>query len=287
MWRYRLISLSLFLLVGLPAIAQDSSDSDERTVFGRHVPERKDDFAWENDRVAYRMYGPALEADGEVSSGIDVWSKSTSDLVIDDWYSKGDYHNNHGQGGDFYKVGPSRGCGGIAVYHQGALFPSRNWTAYRILDQDPDRLTFQLDYDSWEVDGRFFKETKTISLAEGSNMNHIESVFSSSNGSSFTVAIGIVLREGDGAVLEMDKQRGTIIYWEPETEHGHIGCAIAVDPDRLVDMFEKDGHAIALINAEVGTPIVYYAGSCWSKSEYFPDSDQWGEYIKDFSRKVF
>jgi hypothetical protein len=28
--------------------------------FGRFVPERKDDFAWENDFAAYRMYGPAL-----------------------------------------------------------------------------------------------------------------------------------------------------------------------------------------------------------------------------------
>ena len=48
----------------------------------------KDDFAWENDKIAFRMYGPALEADGEVSSGIDVWSKSTPRLVINDWYQK-------------------------------------------------------------------------------------------------------------------------------------------------------------------------------------------------------
>src|SRR5262245_33955903 len=32
--------------------------------YGRFVPERKDDVAWENDRIAYRVYGPALEATG-------------------------------------------------------------------------------------------------------------------------------------------------------------------------------------------------------------------------------
>ncbi|MGC3992099.1 MAG: DUF4861 family protein [Chthoniobacteraceae bacterium] len=29
--------------------------------FGRYVPERNDDFAWENDRIAHRIYGPKLE----------------------------------------------------------------------------------------------------------------------------------------------------------------------------------------------------------------------------------
>ena len=34
-------------------------------------PERKDDFAWENDRGAYRVYGPALERTKERSFGIE------------------------------------------------------------------------------------------------------------------------------------------------------------------------------------------------------------------------
>ena len=56
-------------------------------VFGREAPERKDDFAWENELVAYRVYGPALEATGEITSGIDVWSKRVPNFVIDDFYS--------------------------------------------------------------------------------------------------------------------------------------------------------------------------------------------------------
>src|SRR5438552_4623317 len=34
---------------------------DDFRVYGRFVRERFDDFAWENDRVAHRMYGAALE----------------------------------------------------------------------------------------------------------------------------------------------------------------------------------------------------------------------------------
>ena len=29
---------------------------------GKHYPERVDDIAWENDRIAFRVYGPALQA---------------------------------------------------------------------------------------------------------------------------------------------------------------------------------------------------------------------------------
>ena len=46
-------------------------------VFARYVPERFDDFAWENDRIAHRIYGQALETPSAgksmmTGSGIDV-----------------------------------------------------------------------------------------------------------------------------------------------------------------------------------------------------------------------
>ncbi|MFT4023221.1 MAG: DUF4861 family protein [Flavihumibacter sp.] len=42
----------------------------------RYVPERKDDFAWENDKIAFRAYGAALEAlPAENAYGLDVWVK--------------------------------------------------------------------------------------------------------------------------------------------------------------------------------------------------------------------
>ena len=30
--------------------------------FARYIPERFDDFAWENDRIAHRIYGPGLDS---------------------------------------------------------------------------------------------------------------------------------------------------------------------------------------------------------------------------------
>ena len=52
----------------------------------RYVPEREDDFAWENDKIAFRAYGKALEKTNGNAYGMDVWVKSTDRLVINERY---------------------------------------------------------------------------------------------------------------------------------------------------------------------------------------------------------
>ena len=51
-------------------------------VKGAMYPLRKDDVAWENDRGAYRIYGPALQRTGEKAYGIDVWTKNTPGICF-------------------------------------------------------------------------------------------------------------------------------------------------------------------------------------------------------------
>ena len=59
----------------------------EQLVYGRHYPERVDDIAWENDRTAYRTYGPALQARGERAFGYDAWVKRVAHLVVEQRYA--------------------------------------------------------------------------------------------------------------------------------------------------------------------------------------------------------
>ncbi len=103
--------------------------------YGRFVPERMDDYAWENNLAAFRLYGPALEKI-MVSNGIDYWAKSTPNLVIDDWYKKdlggeGSYHLDTGEGCDCYNVGQTLGMGASAPYAGGKLWYSRNFREVR------------------------------------------------------------------------------------------------------------------------------------------------------------
>ena len=95
--------------------------------FSRIVPTRIDDYTWENDKVAFRTYGPRAQAlveegkeGGIISSGIDCWLKKVSYPVINKWYKASEeegisYHEDHGEGLDNYHVGISRGAGGLAI----------------------------------------------------------------------------------------------------------------------------------------------------------------------------
>ena len=137
-------------------------------VYGRLVPERKDDIAWENDRGAYRIYGPALEKTGERSFGTDVWVKNTPDLVINDRYAgdeKGvSYHIDHGTGYDPYDVGPTLGCGAPGLLIDGKLKMPYCWKTYKIMDNGPLRFSVEVSYGN---------EHRVISLDKGSNFNRI------------------------------------------------------------------------------------------------------------------
>ena len=88
----------------------------EPKVMARYVPERADDFVFENNLIAGRIYGKALEGN-PTSPGIDIWVKKPGRLVANEWYAQAQvdpnyYHHDHGEGKDCYKVGRSLGGGG-------------------------------------------------------------------------------------------------------------------------------------------------------------------------------
>src|SRR5271168_4084285 len=191
----------LLIAVQLPAsgslvinfVKKNSSKPPEPQVFGRDAPERKDDFAWENKYVAYRVYGPALEATGEITSGIDVWSKRVPNFVIDSFYKHDaigqrthnpalSYHKDDGVGLDSYLVGPTRGCGGTGVVSSGKLWVSKNYTRFKLLSNGPVRFEFELTYAPWDANGIQVTETKRITLDAGSHLNRIKSTFTFAGG---------------------------------------------------------------------------------------------------------
>ena len=173
---------------------------DYHTVcYGRLYPERKDDYAWENDRVAYRVYGPALQKSGERSYGTDVWSKNTPELVVEKRYwvedvvmmpavdrlrkadrQRGDslyrlnsYHHDHGRGMDLYKVGATLGCGTPALMTDGQLSYPYCFATYRVLDNGPLRTTVELVYQPTAFRGDTITEHRLVTLDKGSNFNRI------------------------------------------------------------------------------------------------------------------
>jgi hypothetical protein len=221
-------------------------------VYGRFNRERFDDFAWENDLVAHRMYGAALETwqkEPLTSSTVDVWLKRTRRLVINDWYLADDYHRDHGEGADFYSAGKSRGCGGNGLWRDGKLVTSKNFRESRVIAQGPIRLIFELHYPD-------FKETKRITLDAGQRFNRFESRYEEPVA---MYAAGI--KKVPAAQWRVE--RGVIRNWEPVAQNaGEFGCAVIVDPASVVETVEAEGNQLIVAR----TPAVYWVGSAWNRA---------------------
>lgn len=256
-------------------------------VYGRFVRERFDDFAWENDRVAHRVYGPALETwekEPLTSSGIDVWVKRTRALVVNDWYMVDDYHRDHGEGGDFYSVGPSRGCGGTGVFKDGRLFVSRNFRSSKVLANGPIRLVFELQYAPWEAGTALVSETKRVVLDASSHFNRIESIVTMHGSNGTTWAVGI--KKAKDAEVRCARELGIVRTWEPLKEpNGNLGCAVVIDPAHIHSLVEADGNVLFVVAPDGPEPITYFAGSAWDKGGDVPGMASWDNMIDDLAHR--
>ncbi len=247
--------------------------------YGSFMPQRKDDFAWENDRIAYRVYGPALERTGEISSGLDIWCKRVRQPVIEAWYYTADYHTDKGQGLDFYKVGPSRGCGGTGVWVDGKFFVAKNFVTWQSIKNGPDEVVFELGYAPYDAGSLKIRETRKFTLEKGKNLNHIATRFDWDGGpDEIEAGVGIVKRAGGGAV-DFSSEGSWMAYWEPEQgKNGAIGCGVVLtSAGKQKDTTEQ---AFLLTTVKRGQPLVYFAGAGWSKSGDFPDKEAWLKYVR-------
>jgi len=266
-------------------------DNRETKVFGRLVPEREDDFAWENDRIAFRMYGPALEATGEISSGIDVWVKSVDYLIIDKWYAHGKYHKDHGEGADFYKVGPTLGCGGLGLLYKDSLYTSKNFTDYRILAQGPLRIVFELDYAEWGPEEHRLTETKRFSLDIGQHLNHVESYlkWNEPDKDKPIVVVGLLAhpQHSDIPVSLNSSDNYMIMYEGMSGDNGALGTAVIRDAGATTISNKKYGDQYLMPCLTSSTDVVsYWAGAGWSKSPWVNNEASWTDMILSHIKQI-
>jgi len=259
-------------------------------VFGREAPERKDDFAWENMFAAYRVYGPALEATGEITSGIDVWSKRVPNFVIDSFYKHDaegqrthspalSYHKDDGIGLDSYLVGPTRGCGGTAILSGGKLWVSKNYTHLRLISDGPVRFEFEMTYAPWNANGVEVTESKRITLDAGTHLNKIQSTFTFAGAATIDAAAGLAIHAGaDFAPLEDGR---ILSVWDTPQDPtaGRIATGMIEFPTQGAHSAQIAGQGFLIFPVHSGQTFTYYAGSGWSKAD-MPTAESWNNYLK-------
>ena len=270
--------------------------------FARYVPERLDDFAWENDKIAHRTYGPALAAPDEpkvgkevlVTSGLDVWCKRVDYPIVDRWYNKGHdhYHKDEGEGMDMYQVGPTRGCGGTGVWDGQKLYVGRNYKTWKVLANGPVRAIFELTYDAWDANGVKVAETKRFTVDAGHNLDQIESTFTVIEGAvpELTVAIGLNKNptdRGQEPKIELMPKAadGSFTQWVVQKTNGALGTALIM-PAGFQGFAEDERNHLVLAKVAPGTPLRYYAGAGWSKAGEFTTAQAWNDYVAACAARV-
>lgn len=267
-------------------IVKGISATYKAKVYGRQVSERFDDFAWENDKVAFRMYGEALETQKGMAKGIDFWAKRTQNLIINKWYKSGDYHNDNGEGVDAYHVGMTLGAGNAEPFFNNEIIYPINYNEYKILDQGPIRFSFQLMYKPFMVNGENVIETKTISLDAGSQLNKIVNQYKSVK--DLTIAIGIT-KHKDNGIKKVDKDNRILAYWDKADgtlDNGMMGVGVIYPLNNIKEFKETKEHLLMLAPLNSKNKITYYQGGSWNKSGNFPSEQDWFNYLVNYSENL-
>ena len=215
-------------------VQKGNPQSYEVKAKGRLFVERQDEFGWENDKVAYRVYGHGAAV------GYDFFNKSTSDLMLDYWYASEQnqemrsvsqqlnergyrdladqlynafsYHVDHGKGMDCYTVGPTLGGGANALLNDdGSLFMPQCYKTFEILDNGPLRFTVRFNYPEQEFNGEKVTETRTISLDAGSQFNRVTVAYQGLSKPT-QMAAGIVIHKNNPSAYVLSQESGYMGY---------------------------------------------------------------------------
>lgn len=256
----------------------------------RFVPERKDDFAFENDKVAFRIYGPALR-DSTENSGVDCWLKRVDYPIIDKWYAGAEkgvsYHKDHGEGYDPYKVGDALGCGGLALWLDGKLAMSNVFRSYRIIENGPRQTVFEIEY-VWDGLPKRYRELRTFTLKAGSQLFRAESkFFVDDKPQPVEVAIGVSTQSGKAKPVS-DEQGRWVGAWQAVdgagfgtgaiVEHGGRGRIVQLDKKTK----KGNSHVLLVTPTDEEGRITWHAGFGWERAGEITSVDQWENYLSTY-----
>ncbi len=284
--------------------------TEQARVYGRYVPERKDDFAWENEYAAFRFYGPALLPENP-SNGVDLWLKKSPELVVDSFYYREHtlglpYHINYGKGLDCYKVAHTVGCGGLAIVADSTLYVGGPYSSWQILEQTPDKFVFCLTYDSLLVCDQIMNGTLTVTAEAGMLLNKAEVVINCPTKirlPQLYVGGGIYMHDTIDNVMKCDKC-GAIAYAEDalsdkyaaKLNYEYNGSTsqgrdyVAVITPNATRQEVMDGSLLSLREYHLGDTLTYYFGGCWSEwsngEQSMPTDDSWFEAVRTFAKSL-
>ncbi len=285
---------------------------------GRVYPNREDDLTWENDKNAWRLYGPKMHGKGV--SGFDIFTKNVSYPIQDQLYHNeltsygvnthlkkagrgGEwaqihrdvytYHRDKGQGMDAYTVGATLGAGAPALMDGDRLLLPDVYEKLEIVDNGPLRFTVKQNMYATE-DG--IVEHRVLSQDRGTHLArcvvNYEGVEQQRN-----VCAGIVVHKSQPKAYTLNKQHNYITYADaldtPKGQNGQLYIGVLFPQKmksiRYLSLSEEKaggvGHVLGQTVYRPGDVFTYYFGTGWSKYDV-PSQYVWDALMQGYARNL-
>lgn len=283
----------------------DSVRSYTATVAGDFYPKRRDDVAFENELVGFRLYGPGTQRAGERSYGYDLFLKHPTDELIvpelyaletddatwarvdslrridpklaDEYVDSFSYHIDHGKGMDCYAVGSTLGAGVAAILVNDSIaFPWCYETA-QILDNGPLRFTLAMTFPPKTIgSAENVVEKRLLSLDSRQHLNTAKVWYEGLDGEKIIVT-GFPLRD-DSEVIQ-DKEKGIITYADPtqgpDNGKAMVGVVLGAAPDSIIF---REGHALLSRKLAPADTLSYKWGFAWDRTD-ITTLPEWKDYL--------
>ena len=268
-------------------------------VSGRLYPERRDDLGWENDRNAWRVYGPDLRRDNP--HGIDCFTKNQPAPSLDALYQglfkqKISYHEDHGLGMDAYTVGPTLGCGAPALMRGDSLLYSVVYDEVEIQENGPLRFQARLVYHHPEG----FDEIRTLRQDRGSHLVRCTVVCrptSAAEGKGLSILSGCVVHKDNPQAYVINRKAGYVAYADnissPLKRNGQlfVACLYLQKMQKMrylplrQEVADAVGHVVGQQPYAWGQEFTYWFGSGWSLYDV-PSMNVWETLLHDYRQQL-
>ena len=262
---------------------RDRNDGVTARVDARYLPERMDDFVWENAFAAFRAYGPALArpkpaGQGLSTSGVDVFNKGAPDVcgvktILDSMKSRVSYHANNGRCFDSYTVGPGLGCGGMRRRAaSGEWLEGGNWMAQRILEKTASRAVFELEYETHVIRGAVTADSPFVRF-------DVAPKSASPVGALWGPGLDVAVSRGHEGAQLVDLSRGAIA--NAETASGTYAAVVLDKSAGQAQLASDDTGSLCLLVPE--KPFTFYAAAAWRGMGVFPTDEIWFKCVRAFA----
>lgn len=258
----------------------------EPQTFLRNYTQYKKTVAWENDKIAFRLFHETVQ--DKCGSGIDVIGKKVAYPIWNRFYENNrrgiSYHVDHGEGCDFYDAGFARGCGGTALFDsRGFPCVAPPFREISILKNTKDEIVVTFFYNPITVDSRKYAENKTIRMKMGTQFVEVISVFEALDGSPVngeTLKLGVGLsRLGVGTVTKLNKNSALLLWETHRNNPSALGTAVIADSKLFIGYSRFGLDEYVMMNVPVGQPVRYFVGAAWAGAGKIMSMKDWKNLV--------